>query len=259
MIYTCYEMIGDCRANRPEGWRYFVVNYVPAIRKLLAHYATANEALLERVLGAIRRPESGLFASLDPAPERPFVAELRQKTLAELPETAPEMELSLETLSEAFASLTMVEKQAAWIEGMDYSAEETGAMLRMAPATVAKIRERAAELLRGKSDAWRRSLLRENGRGLGRSAAAAGSSECLPPKTFLDVLDGRMSWNNREELARHVTECVHCIDHFCRMAEVIETLRGLRPLSAVEAAPYERLMGIENAPGKKNWRRLIGA
>jgi hypothetical protein len=258
MIYTCYEMIGDCRANRPEGWRYFAANYVPAIRGLLAHYATDDEGLLERVLASIRRPESGLFSSMEPVPERPFVAELRQQTLAELPETEPEMDLSLETLAEAFASLTMVEKQAAWIEGMQYPAEETGAMLRMAPATVAKIRERAAELLRGKSDSWRRSLLRENGRPLGRSAAAARSPECLPAKTFLDVLDGRMSWASREELERHVTECFHCIDHFCRMAEVIEMLRGLRPLSAVEAAPYERLLGLENTPGKKNWRRSIG-
>ena len=38
MIYTCYEMIRDCRAGRAEGWRYFISTYVPVIRKSLAHY-----------------------------------------------------------------------------------------------------------------------------------------------------------------------------------------------------------------------------
>src|SRR5438445_12830611 len=33
MIYTCYEMVRDCHADRPEGWAYFISNYVPLIRK----------------------------------------------------------------------------------------------------------------------------------------------------------------------------------------------------------------------------------
>jgi hypothetical protein len=258
MIYTCYDMVRDCRENRPEGWRYFVTSYVPAIRKLLAHYAADDEALLERVLIAVRRPESSMFNTLEPAPERWFVAELRQKVLAELPDPPPEIELDLETVALAFAPLTVVEKQASWIESMGYSPEETGAMLRMAPATVAKIRERASELLRGQSDTWRRSLLRENGRRLGKTAYEARGPECLPVKVFLDVLDGRMTWSGREQMERHVTGCFHCVDHFCRMAEVIELLRGTRPLGDEEAAKYARLLGVE-LEKKKGWRRLIGA
>lgn len=258
MIYTCYEMVRDCRENRPEGWRYFAANYVPVMRKLLAHYGTGEEAELARVLVAVRRPDSSMFDSLDPAPERWFVAELRQKVLSELPVPRPEIELDLETVAAAFEPLTVVEKQAAWIEGMGYSPEQTGAMLRMAPATVAKIRERAADLLRGKSDAWRRSALAENGRALGRSAVQARGAECLPTKAFLDVLDGRASWQAREDMERHVSGCMHCVDHFCRMAEVIELLRGAPALSEAEAAPFAKLLGVE-AVRKKGWRRLAGA
>ncbi len=38
MIYTCYEMIGDCRAGLPQGWSHFLAQYVPPIRGFLAHY-----------------------------------------------------------------------------------------------------------------------------------------------------------------------------------------------------------------------------
>jgi hypothetical protein len=257
MIYTCYEMIRDCRANKLEGWSYFVTSYVPVIRKLLAHYGAGDPGALDRVLLACRDPESSLFRSLEPAPERWYVAELRQKVLAELKSPAAEIEIDLETVADALQPLTMLEKQAAWIETMRYSPAETGPMLRVAAQTVEKVRSRAAELLRGKVDAWRRSLLEDNGVALGRTAAAAGTEDCLSVKTFLDILDGRMTWRGRETLERHVNSCWHCIDHFCRMVEVVETLRGVQPLSDQEAAPYRKLLGIAEQK-RPFWKRLAG-
>jgi len=126
-------------------------------------------------------------------------------------------------------------------------------MLRVAPQTVEKIRDRAAELVRQKVDAWRRSLLAENGPQLGRAAAASGGQDCLTVKTFLDIIDGRMTWRGREELERHVTGCWHCIDHFCRMLEVVELLRGTQPLSEEEAKPFRTLLGVPAR--KKRWWR----
>ena len=158
MVYTCYEMIRDCRAGKAEGWRYFVSNYVPLIRKLLAHYAPDSPALLEQVLSDARRPESSLLQSLEPAPERQFLGELRQKVLAALPVASAEIVVDLDTVAEAFEPLTLLEKQVAWIETMHFDAQATGAMLRMAPRTVESIRERASELLRGKVDSWRREI-----------------------------------------------------------------------------------------------------
>src|SRR5437764_15466317 len=69
MIYTCFEMIRDCRAGLPAGRRYFAANYVPLIRRLLTHYGDASDAELERVVRELGRPESPLFASMEPAPE----------------------------------------------------------------------------------------------------------------------------------------------------------------------------------------------
>jgi hypothetical protein len=255
MIYTCYEMVQDCRANRPEGWRYFVASYIPVIRKFIDHYAGTTLGL-DRVLVAVHNPQSSMFDSLEPAPERWFVAELRQKVVAELPEKTPEILLTLDEVAEALAPLTVTEKQAAWTESMGYAPDQAGAMLRMAPATVAKIRDRAADLLRGHMNAWRRTVLAENGVALGRAAAAARGSECPGAKTFLDVLDGRTTWGGREEMERHVIACWHCIDHFCRMAEVIEVLRGIEPLTPEQAEPYRKLLGVATGePGL--WKRLL--
>ncbi len=253
MIYTCYEMARDCRADKPEGWTHFIANYVPLIRKFLAHYGGGE---IEPVMKALHDPESSMFQSLGPAPERWFAAELRQKVLAEIPIAPAEIAIDLETVAEALAPLTVVEKLAAWLETMGYGPKDSGAILRMSPETVANIRQKAEELLRGKLDAWRRNLLAENGRALGLQAVAAKTEECLKDKAFLDVLDGRETWRGREEMERHVTRCWHCIDHFCRMAEVIQTIRGIQPLNDEESAAFRRLLGV---PEKKAaWKRLVG-
>jgi hypothetical protein len=255
MIYTCYEMVRDCRAGRPAGWRYFVANYVPVIRKLADHYQ-GGPAALEGALLAVRNPQSKIFESLEPSPERWFVAELRQRVIAEMPIPAVEIPLDLEDVAAALAPLTLTEKQAAWTESMGYSAEEAGAMLRMAPSTVTKIRNRAADLLRGRLNAWRRAVLTDNGASLSLAAKAAQTGECPGAKTFLDVLDGRTSWRGREEMEQHVGKCWHCIDHFCRMAEVIHVLRGVQPLGDAEAEPFHRLLGIA-AEDRGLWKRLL--
>lgn len=253
MIYTCYEMIRDCRAGRAEGWRYFISTYVPVIRKLLAHYH-AGSATLERVLIAVHKPEAPLFQSLEPAPERWFVAQLRQTVLEQLPAESTAA-IDLATVSEALAPLTLVEKQVAWLEGMLYSPAQTGVLLRMAPATAEKISNKATDLIRGKVDSWSRTILVDSGRGLSREALALAGADCLPPKPFLDMLDGRTTWEGRGQLERHVTGCWHCIDHFCRLVEVVEVLRGNQPLTDGEAAPFRELLGVSsvNRPAWKRW------
>jgi len=261
MVYTCFEMVRDCRADLPQGWRHFASAYVPVIQRILSHYsgAAANDpARLERVLLDLRRPESSLFQPLDPSPERWFVAGLRQAVLAGLPAPQPEISLGLGDVSEALAPLTIMEKQAAWFETMRYDAAATGEQMRMAPPTVEKIRGRAQELLRGKLDAWNRTVLADNGLTLGREAAAAHGPDCLPVKAFLDVLDGRTTWRNREVMEQHVGTCWHCVDHYARMVEVVWLMRTVRPLTDAEAQPYRKLLGAgeERRPA---WKRIFGA
>jgi hypothetical protein len=254
-------MVRDCRANLPEGWIHFISHYVPAIRKTLAHYAperAGDAALLEHILVTVRKPESFIFHSVEPPEERWFVAQLRQLIVAELRTPDAEISIDLETLTAALGPLTMTEKQAAWLETMRYTPAQAGPMLRVSPQTVEKVRDRAAELLRGKVDAWRRTLLAENGPALGREAAEVTGEDCLPTKAFLDVVDGRTTWRGREMMERHLGTCWHCVDHFCRMLEVVHLLRDGQPISAAEAEPFRLMLGVP-APKRTGWKRLMGA
>ena len=260
MIYTCYEMVRDCRDRLPEGWMHFISHYVPVVRQALAHYApgrAGDRALLDHILVTVHKPESFMFQSTEPPEERWFVAQLRQLMVAELAAPAAEISIGLETLTAALEPLTMTEKQAAWFETMRYSAAQAGPMLRASPETVEKVRDRAAELIRGQVDSWQRTLLAENGTALGREAAAVATHDCLPTKAFLDVVDGRTTWRDREMMDRHLRTCWPCVDHFCRMLEVVHLLRGSQPLSEAESEPFRTLLGVA-APKRTGWKRLIG-
>lgn len=219
MIYTCYEMIQDCRAGKPEGWSYFTSRYQPVAERIAAHYGGKD---VDHLIPSLR---ATLFESMQPMPERHFVADLRQAVLEALFQDQP-LTLELETVAQAWAPLTVVEKKAAWLETMRYTSEDTGRILRMEPNTVAKIRDKAADALRAVQDRWSRTLLQDNGRQLGRAASSRATEQCVAAKALLDIIDGRATWYKREELERHIVSCLHCIDHFCRLHEVCDLLRS---------------------------------
>ena len=67
---------------------------------------------------------------------------------------------------------------------------------------------------------------RKTGRPWGGRRRLPITADCLPSKTFLDMLDGRRTWRARQEIERHVNAWCHCVDHFCPMAEATQVPRG---------------------------------
>jgi len=259
MVYTSYEMIRDCRGNKPEGWSHFVTHYVPFIRRVIAHYFPEkrdDDGALERILVTLKKPESSLFGSIEEAPERDFLCALRQEVLRLTADGSRETSVELEILSAALEPLTVAGKQVVWFETMRYGASATARMLRMDPKTVEKLRNQGAELLRGHLDQWSANLLSAAGAQLGSDAWNARTPECFPSKAFFDIVDGRITWQRRDQMDRHVVKCWHCVDHFCRCLEVIDLSRDVQPLSEEQASPFNSALGIrtEKPP---IWKRVF--
>ncbi|HUQ92148.1 MAG TPA: hypothetical protein VM120_10750 [Bryobacteraceae bacterium] len=263
-IYTCLDMIHDCRANKTEGWSYLITSYVPAIRNLLAHYyaGRANDLqLIDRVLKALRNPDSALYVAPGPATERDFVAMLRQEVVRVVEKdkasVPPEVPLDLEILTTALEPFTVTEKQFVWLEGMAYSTEATAKLMNLEPGTIQKVRDRAEDALRSHLDHWKRGSVADNGLLLGRLATAAETKDCLPGKAYLDAIDGRITWSRKKDYDYHLSKCWFCIDHFCRMREADFSLQKAKPMTAEESKPFRILLGLgEEKPSI--WRRVLG-
>jgi hypothetical protein len=264
-IYTCEDMIRDCRAGKTEGWSYFVQQYVPVVRRLADHYypeRAGDTDLSARVLQTLGKPDLPLFVAAGPLSERDFVADLRQFVLGAIEEDSAsddaEIAVDVETLASALESLSTIEKQVAWLEAMRYGADETAHMMAMHASTVANIRERAAELLRSCVSAWQAGMIAGNGPALRHEAVLLGKDDCPSARVWLDWLDGRITWYQREDAERRLAACWHCIDHFCRLREAQSLLRELKPLTAAEAEPFRRALGLPATEGSR-WKRLFAS
>jgi hypothetical protein len=237
-IYTSYEMIEDCRAGKPEGWLFLVRQFVPPLRWLLAR-SGQGEPELRALLGGLK---NGGISKFQPMVHREFIAGLRPEPVSPGP---PPFEL--DTLSQALADVPVLERQNLWFETMGYDATLSAKLLRQAPETAQSARERMLELLRANLDSWTRTILRDHGAALGAAARAARPAEPVPFRQYLDILDGRMTWQNRLGVERALLQHWYEIDQFCRVREADASITETQPYEADDPAvqPYLDLLGVK--------------
>lgn len=240
-------MISDCRAGKPDGWLYLVRNFVPPVRWLLGRYGQ-GETELRALLAELK---SGGIARFEPMVYRQFIAGLRPE-----PAAPGEPPFDFEQLSEAMTEVPALERQNLWFETMGYDNTETAKLLRQSVETATAARDRLLELLRAKLDSWTRTILRDHGAALGAAARAAAPAEPVPFRHYLDIIDGRMTWQNRAEVERALLAHWYEIDQFCRVREADAAYSETAPLTDAEAAPYFELLKV--APPKPSlFRRLV--
>ena len=258
-IYTCFDMIRDCREGKAQGWRFFASNFIAPLRTLLRHYAgTADvEAFLRSLLHDLREKDGGFFAALSPAPERQFLMLLRPRVLAVTENMAPrECALRLETLTAALRDYSPVERQITWMETMSYDIAGTAALMRVSEETVQRLRRRTGELLRAHLDRWSETTLRDNGRALGQAAAAEAPEHAVQFRELTDLIDGRTTWQGRQELEPRLVSSWHNLGLLCSLREADAAISQSKPLGESEVAPYLKLLDVPAARGGF-WSRLV--
>jgi alpha-L-fucosidase 2 len=164
--------------------------------------------------------------------------------------------VSLDELTEAFAGLSILEKQNVWFDTMGYGIPDTARLLRTTEQTAQKARDKGADLLRATLDSWTRTLLRDNGAALGDAARAAKPAEPVPFRHYLDIIDGRMTWQNRVGVERALSESWNEIDRFCRVREADAAMNETKPLTDEEMKPYLDLVGVP-LPKPSLWKRVM--
>ncbi|MCC6539789.1 MAG: hypothetical protein IT162_19735 [Bryobacterales bacterium] len=241
-VYTAYEMIADCQAGKPAGWVYFVRQFVPPLRWLLARYGQGEDALRARIK-ALQAP--GGMAGFKPTGQREWLGELRPEPVV-APGAEPPFDLA--ALSEALAETPALERQNLWFDTMGYDVELTAKLLRQTAETARGARERGMEALRGKLDSWSLTMLRDHGPVLGAVARAAKPAEVIPFRVYLDVIDGRATWQTRAEVDRAMLQHWYEVDQFCRVREADAAVTETRPYTeeddAGAARPYYELLGV---------------
>jgi hypothetical protein len=250
-VRTIFTMAEDCARGERLGWREFVRDYAPIARTLLAHYFPSlvpeMDAHVTAVFQRARAGDNAWFRSLKFTNEREFAMSFRGLALAYGREVArvPAPELSLDEARELMRKLPVVEREVLWLFVKGYDAPRIAAMMMHAEATVAEVKrladERRLELLPAASaEAYNVSA-----RALMEQAEAARGEHCLPLKTFNNLVNGQVSWRERDQAEQHIGDCMYCLDRFTSFQEMIRLRQDARPAPDTE---IERVLGQLNLP-----------
>ncbi len=254
-------MADDCAQGKPLGWQEFVRDYLEIGRRLLLKYFPALEPEADLHLVAVfrRARESGWFAGLKFANEREFLMAFRDLVFAygRAAARVPAPSVSLQDYSRLINDLSLVEREMLWLRVKGYSAAETGAILMNAAATAEAVegvaKERLPQVVPGADvDVFRASVV-----ALLEAAAATRSDQCLPWKTFNNLVNGQTTWRERELAEAHIKDCPNCLDRFTSFVEVVRLRRDAQPASEDALRPVLAALGVPPAGSRSLVDRLF--
>ena len=253
-IYTCFDMIVDCRQGRAEGWRYFTRTFVAALRRTFAHYGGGEEHVF-KLIERLRAPSDSPLHAMQPMTQREFLDALRPLVLELTAPATKGISPDLSLVQDALAPLTATERQTAWFESFGYSAEDAARIMRMSPETAVKLRARTDELLRSKLDDWTVGLLATYGRDLGVQIERSPPDTRLAYRDFFDVMDGRNSWQHRTMFERTLEESWYEVHRACCVREADDALAKASPLDGAATLSVLNRLGIP-PESVGFWKRL---
>ncbi len=91
-------------------------------------------------------------------------------------------------------------------------------------------------------------------------AWSASSADCPPLRQFVRILDGQTSWYEKEPVEKHVGLCLHCLERWTTLRELIYWRHGATPLPEAEVKALVSSLSLQAEPKKENsfLKRVFG-
>lgn len=268
MVYTYHRMIEDCVRGERRGWREFVSHYMPMARRLLLRYGGQPEGdearRLREIFTATAADDHRFFRSFEGRTERELMVHFRNFVVAHVRSARDAARstgapvAALEVLEQALAELTVLQRQAVWLFTMGYAPADVAPIVNVKPETAAEIIASAQEKLRGKMDAWSEGSLRDSLDALREELPARETADCYSYLVFHRIVDGQITWRDREVALAHLARCFRCVDRFCVLQEVVCFSRALPPAPGAEVEAVLRELGFPERKTKGVFARLFG-
>ena len=109
-----------------------------------------------------------------------------------------------------------------------------------------------------RASGWTHDIIARNRESLAAEARAAVPASPVEQRHYFEIIDGRMTWQNRVPIEQALLASWYEVDAFCRVREADAAMREAPPLDEAALAPYHAI--YEVAPPKPPaWKRLLGA
>ncbi len=253
-VRTIFTMAEDCGRGERLGWYEFVRDYGQIARTLLQHYYpmlvpeidTHTAAVFQRA----RANDNAWFRELKFQNEREFLMAFLDLVLAYGREVArvPTPELSLEQVRFIMKDLPVTEREALWLFIKGYDAAQVGPMMFNSEATAQAVKDVSDKRLVEVLPAATPDAFNISARVLMLEAEKARTDACLALKTFNNLVNGQVSWRERDLAEQHIRDCFYCLDRYTSFVEMIRLRKDAQPLGD---AAIERVLSTLNLPAEK--------
>jgi len=266
-VFSFHKMQEACRADQPAGWLHFIRAYAPLTHKLLQHYFPALEqrALLRQVFRAARAEGGAVWRDFAGTSEKEFLSHLRRFVLEQgraARGARPETPLTPENFWVLLQEFPPLQREVLLLAFHRYSPEEVSLFTKFETETVVAVTRQAHEKLRAQLGAAAGHLEPRDHDPLFAAVETPAGEKCVPVKTYARLVDGQVTWREREDAERHIENCLACLNRFAEFREVAHFFHTLPPADDALVAELAAAMGLpaQSVPKKKPawWQRLLG-
>lgn len=247
-------MAEDCARGERQGWEEFVRDYSGFAHDFLAHYfpvlAPEIDDHVASVFQRARGNNNGFFQGLKFANEREFAMAFRDHVFAYGREAArlPVPQISMTQAREVLKDLPMVEQQMLWLFMRGFQESQISPMLMHADVTARAVKQKADERVKAIVPAASPDALVISARALMEAAEQSKTDACLPLKTFNNIINGQVSWRERDVAEKHVAGCFYCLDRFTTFQEIVRMIKDQQHASEAEC---EKILARLDLPAKR--------
>jgi hypothetical protein len=257
-------MVQDCSAGERLGWQEFVRDYSGLTRQLLEHYFPILRPELDvHVLGFFQRArtnENAWFKEIKFQNEREFLIAFRELVFAygRIVARVPTPELSLDQFREIIKDQTVVEREVMWLFLKGYTAAQISPMMMNAEATSNAVKAVADQRLKDLFPSMTADAFNISARTLIEAAEKTKTPECLPLKTFNNIVNGQITWRERDLAEQHIRDCFYCIDRFTSFQEMIRLRKDSKPATEADCEVLLAKLGFGRPKNKGLFAKILG-
>jgi hypothetical protein len=259
-LWTFQRILPACEEGEVGAWKAFLDGYTSVAYELLGVYLPAlrdrRKEIWGEALRTLAEDDYKRLRTFDHQAEREFLVDLRTflmevgaPRLDAARDVAGPPRPTTEALGTLLKDLPLLHREAMFMKLAGYSDLTLERMLGIPPALAARAIERLqgdfSPLLEREGDecrwpaAWLEFL---------RLVRGAGSKECAPLRQFVRIFDGQATWYDKRPIEEHGATCLHCLERWTSLREVIYWRAKAQPLSAAEADVFLSTLPIQSAP-----------
>lgn len=267
-----HNILPGCQEGDPEAWRAFLENYTPAALQAFSIYtpwsAEARCNGWREALGALSADGFAALKAFSHQSEREFLVGLRAflqdwatAKLVPSQDAAHPAAPEVETIRTLLADLPLVHQEIAFLTLAGYSQPTIEAILRITPGVakegLGRLQTNYAEVLQRNED---RCLWPHAWIGICKTARAAGQNGCPSLRQLIRILDGQASWYDKTPAETHRAKCLHCLELWTALLEVVAWDRSRQPWTAEKIEPFLAVIPLAQRKRKRSlFGRVLGS